>query len=137
MDESSMTQNRRSRRSNLLMAASVETADGTIGVTLRNLSADGALVEGAGLTEAGSAVVFRKKDLVISGRVAWIHEHRAGIAFDAQLEPETVLRHVPTPKNRFEQTFRRPGFSSHALTPEERRWCETLVWDGPAPSLER
>lgn len=136
MDESSMTQNRRSRRSNLLMAASVETSTGSVAVTLRNLSAEGALVEGAGLTEVGAPVVFRKKDLVISGRIAWLHEHRAGIAFDARLEPDTVLRHVPSPKARLEMQYKRPGFTRF-LSEQEQRWCESLVWDRPLPSIER
>ena len=137
MDESSKTQNRRSRRSNVLMAATVEMASGLVGVTLRNLSAEGALVEGDGLDEPGAQVVFRKNDLCVSGRIAWIHERRAGIAFDAKLQPETVLRHVPSPRHRVATSFKRPGFTTHALTPEERRWCETLVWNGPSPSAVR
>jgi hypothetical protein len=136
MDESSMTQNRRSRRSNVLMAASIETATGPVAVTLRNLSADGALIEGEGVPAEGYSVVFRKKDLVISGRVAWVNENRAGIAFDATLEPETVLRHVPAPKNRVKQQFKRPGFT-HSLTEQERRWCQTFIWDRPLPSVTR
>jgi hypothetical protein len=137
MDESSMTQNRRSRRSNVLMAAAIETHHGSANVTLRNLSADGALVEGSGIPLAGEPVVFRKKDLVISGRVAWVNERRAGISFDAKLEPETVLRHIPAPQHRLEQRMKRPGFSRHVLSESERRWCETFIWDGPLPSLER
>jgi hypothetical protein len=137
MDESSMTQNRRSRRSNVWMAASIESADGLTNVTLRNLSADGALVEGDGIPEPESKVVFRKKELVISGHVAWVNERRAGISFDAKLEPETIMRHIPAPKDRFEPRVKRPGFTTHSLTETERRWCETFVWDGPLPSVER
>ena len=136
MDESSMAQNRRSRRSNVLMAACIETANGLADVTLRNLSADGALVEGDGIPEADSPVVFRKKDLVISGRIAWVNDRRAGISFDAKLDPETILRHIPSPKDRIEATVKRPGFRQ-ILTDTERRWCETFIWDGPLPSVER
>jgi len=137
MDESSMAQNRRSRRSNVLMAASIETPNGLANVTLRNLSADGALVEGDGIPESDCPVVFRKNDLVISGRIAWVNERRAGIAFDAKLEPETILRHIPSPKHRLEPRVRRPGLTTHALTESERRWCQTFIWDGPLPSVER
>ena len=136
MDESSTTQNRRSRRSNVLMTAAIETPTGAESVKLRNLSKDGALIEGDFIPEAGSPVVFRKKDLVISGRIAWVNERRAGISFDAKLEPETLLRHVPSPKHRIEQQYKRPGFTGF-LTDQERRWCETFIWDGPLPSLER
>jgi len=136
MDEGSMSQNRRSRRSNVLMAASLETSSGTANVTLRNLSAEGALVEGDRLPDAGESLIFRKNELVVSGRIAWASERRAGIAFDAKLQPETVLRHIPSPKHRIEPTFKRPGVTNVALSPEERRWCETFIWDRPLPSMQ-
>ena len=131
-----MGQNRRSRRSNVLMAATLETATGSATVTLRNLSADGALVEGDRIPAEGSLLVFRKKDLAVGGKVAWISERRAGIAFDSKLEPETVLRHIPAPKHRMEPSFKRPGFTER-LSDAERRWCETFIWDRPLPSVER
>jgi hypothetical protein len=136
MDESSISQNRRSRRSNVLMAASLETAMGTTKVTLRNLSDEGALVEGERIPGPGEQLVFRKNDLAVSGRIAWVSERRAGIAFDAKLQPETVLRHIPAPRYRAENSFKRPGLSSPALSAEERRWCETFIWDRPLPSVE-
>ena len=136
MDQSSVTQNRRSRRSNVLMAATVETADGLVGVTLRNLSAEGALVEGDGITHPGSQVVFRKNELCVSGRIAWVSDRRAGISFDARLQPETVLRHIPSPRHRVEPSFKRPRLSSRTLSAEERRWCESVLGNGPLPSVE-
>lgn len=135
MDESSMSQNRRSRRSNVLMAATLESATGTAKVTLRNLSADGALVEGDRIPAAGSDLVFRKKDLAVGGKIAWVSDRRAGIAFDAKLEPETVLRHIPSPRHRIEPSFKRPRLSER-LSEAERRWCETFIWDRPLPSVE-
>ena len=136
MDESTQTQNRRSRRSNVLMAAAIETDTGLANVTLRNLSADGALIEGSGIPAEGAAVVFRKKDLVISGHIAWVNDRRAGISFDAKLEPEAVMRHIPAPRHRIEHQFKRPGLTTSHLTTEERRWCETFIWNGPLPSLQ-
>jgi hypothetical protein len=136
MNEASLSQNRRSRRSNVLMAACLETASGSAKVTLRNLSADGALVEGDFIPEPGEILIFRKNELAVSGRVAWASDRRAGIAFDAKLKPETVLRHIPAPKHRFEPSFKRPGLTTAALSPEERRWCETFIWDRPLPSMQ-
>lgn len=137
MDESSITQNRRSRRSNVLMAAAIETEQGSARVTLRNLSAEGALIEGDEIPAPDAPVLFRKNDLVIRGRVAWVNDRRAGIAFDAKLEPETVLRHIPAKQHRFHPRVKRPGFSAQALSASERRWCETFLWDGKLPSVER
>ena len=134
MDESSMTQNRRFRRSNVLMAAHIETGDGLSDVMLRNLSAEGALVEGDRIPPADSQVVFRKKDLEISGRIAWVNGRRAGIDFDTKLEPETIMRHIPSPRQRFEARTKRPSVTTHALTEEERLWCENYLWTGPSRS---
>jgi hypothetical protein len=135
MDESSTTQNRRSRRSNLLMAASLEHAGGVAPVTLRNLSADGALVEGEHGLAVDTPILFRRKELAVSGRIAWIAGKRAGIAFDMALDPETVRRHVPAPKARSEKICKRPGFHG-PMSPAEKRFAET-VWDQPLPSIEK
>lgn len=137
MDESSIKQDRRSQRSNVLMAAVIEADAGPFKVMLRNLSADGALIEGDFVPEPGSAVVFRKKDLVISGRVAWVNDRRAGINFDDKLDPETVLRHIPAPKSRIEPNFKRPRLSGTPLSPTEQRWCESYIWQQPLPAVER
>ena len=90
MDESSSAQNRRSRRSNVLMAATVEYDGALVKTRMRNLSKEGALVEGEGLPPIGQEVKFRKGDLNLSGNVAWRAGNRAGIAFDQPLDPESV-----------------------------------------------
>lgn len=135
MDESCNTQNRRSRRSNLWMAASLEHADGMTPVTLRNLSAEGALVEGDHALVPGAEIIFRKKDLAVGGRIAWVDGRRAGIAFAMSLDPDTVLRHVPAPKPRCETVHKRPGFRG-SLSEQERRFGQTL-WDRPLPAIEK
>lgn len=127
MDESGITQNRRSRRSNVLMAASLESSGAATAVTLRNLSTDGALVEGEGLPIEGTAVLFRKKELRLNGHVAWVQDNRAGIAFDQKLDPDSVLRHIPTPRPRVQYSHRRPGLSAQELTPEDRKFAEAWI----------
>lgn len=136
MDESSTTHNRRSRRSHVLMAASVEAAGVTVPVKLRNLSSEGALIEGDRLPSVGSTVLFRKKELCLAGHVAWITGNRAGVAFDLKLDPEAVMRHVPKPRPRAKLDFRRPGIKSAELTAGERRMAEEWIWGKPAPWLE-
>ena len=123
-----MSQNRRSRRSNVLMSASIELSGTSLPVKLRNLSADGALVEGINLPVEGAEVLFRKAELSLAGRIAWVEGHRAGVSFAESLCPEAVLRHVPTPRPRVQPEFRRPGLGARELTSQERSFGETWVW---------
>ena len=111
MDESSPTQNRKSRRSNVLMSASLELSGTSVPVKLRNLSADGALVEGDKLPVEGASVLFRKGDLSMAGNVAWVKGRQAGVSFAQNLNPEQLMRHVPAPRPRVTPSFRRPGLN--------------------------
>ena len=131
MDQSGMITNRKARRSHVLMAASIEAGGTTISVKLRNLSAEGALVEGDSLPVAGSALVFQKKELRAAGRVAWVADGRAGIAFDTKLDPSAVLRHVPRSKPQPKFDFRRPGIKTKDLSPGERKVGEDWIWGDP------
>ena len=91
------------------MAASIEAAGITVPVKLRNLSSEGALIEGDRLPSVGSPVTFHKKELSLAGHVAWITGNRAGVAFDLKLDPEAVMRHVPKPRPQAKLDFRRPA----------------------------
>lgn len=124
MDLSTSPQNRKTRRSHVLMSASLELSGSSLPVKLRNLSADGALVEGEQLPAEGSLILFRKGELSVTGRVAWAKTRHAGISFDRPLAPAQVLRHIPTPQRRVTPEFRRPGLKSNPLTEEERRFGE-------------
>jgi hypothetical protein len=135
MDESSTTQNRRSRRSHVLMAASIDARGASLPVKLRNLSQEGALIEGDELPGVGSAVVFRRNELNLPGRVAWVTGCRAGIAFDSALDPEAVLRHVPPLRPQAKLDFRRPPLKSRDLSPGERKMGEDWIWGKPIPGL--
>lgn len=131
MDESGITQNRRARRSHVLMAASIEAGGVSVPVKLRNLSSEGALVEGVNLPAVDSVVIFRKNELNLPGKVAWVTGNRAGIAFDAKLAPESVLRHVPPSRPQRKLDFRRPPIRSGDLSPGERKVAQDWIWGDP------
>jgi len=128
MDESSQTQNRRTRRSKVLMAATLELSGSALPVKMRNLSAEGALIEGDDLPVEGSKVVFKRLELSVPGRIAWVSDGRAGVTFNTKLEPEAMLLHIPVPKPRVKPDFRRPGLSARRLSPGERKMGEDWVW---------
>lgn len=135
MDESTQVQNRRQRRSNVLLTAFVELSGQSLDVKLRNLSADGALVEADSLPVEGAEIRFRRGDLIVAGKVIWVRGTRAGINFHTPLTPELLLRHVPTPRPRVTADFRRPGLASKPLTLSERvaasRWVTPIAPDSP------
>ncbi len=131
MDESSNTQNRRSRRSFVLLSASIELSGASLPVKLRNLSSEGALIEGDKLPVEGSEVVFRKSELSVSGRIAWVEGRRAGLTFSEPLHSDLVMRHIPTPRPRVQADFRRPGLSSQPLSAEEMRVGEHWLPHSP------
>jgi hypothetical protein len=117
------------------MAASLGHDGGMTAVTLRNLSAEGAQVSGNHGLSPGDRIVFHKGELAIPGRIAWTEGRRAGVAFDINLDPATVLRHVSEPKVREEKVYKRPGFHG-PMSDQERRYGAT-VWDAPLPSIEK
>lgn len=126
MDESSIKHNRRSRRSPVFLAATIEVAGVPEPVKLRNLSEEGALIEGDRLPAEGSRSCFERKDLRVNSRIIWVQGRYAGVAFDHPLKPEDVLRHVPKPRPTVKPEFRRPGLACRPLTPDERKMIE--IW---------
>ena len=114
MDESSVNHNRRSRRSPVLLAATVELGGAVHDVKLRNLS------------EEGAAITFCRKDLRVRARIAWVQGKYAGVAFEKPLDATEVLRHIPRRESKPlpSQLFARPAVSRHDLSTGERRWIQ-------------
>lgn len=133
MDESSITHNRRSRRSPVFLAATIEVDGLAQPVKLRNLSEEGVLIEGDHLPAEGATTWFERKDLRIKGRIAWVHDRYAGVAFEEALKAEDVLRHVPKPRPRAKLDFRRPGLACRPLSNDERKMIETWLATAPVP----
>jgi hypothetical protein len=68
-------------RTNLLLAATAEVVGRSLPIRIRNISETGALVEGAGLPEAGVALVLMRGDLQVAATVAWAAGSRRGVRF--------------------------------------------------------
>jgi hypothetical protein len=131
MDESIMSQNRRSRRSPVLLAASVEVDGVVVPVKLRNLSEEGALIEGEQLPPEDSVTFFERNDLRLKSRVVWVQGRYAGVAFARPLKQAEVLRNVPQPKQLVHGDFRRPGLACRPLSDEERSMVERWMTQSP------
>jgi hypothetical protein len=132
MDESTDNQNRRTRRSSVLLSASIEIDGIPVPATLRNLSEQGALVEGDRLPPEGSSTNFGRNELCLKSDIVWVQGRYAGLRFERPLRRDELLRNVPAPRQRLETQFRRPGLACRPLTPYEREMLE--VWMRAAPT---
>jgi hypothetical protein len=75
-------EDRASPRTNLLLSANAEVGGRILPVRIRNLSETGAMLEGAGLPDAGMKLVLARGDLHVSAVVAWAAGGRRGVKFD-------------------------------------------------------
>lgn len=130
MDQSSVAQNRKSGRSPVLLSAKIDVDGVQVPVILRNLSAEGALIEGGQLPDEGTTTCFTRNELSVQGRIVWVEGRYAGVAFDRRLEREEMLRQVPQPRQRIESKFRRPGLASRPLSEADRQMIQ--MWATPA-----
>ena len=132
MDESGPTQNRRFRRSNVMLKATLEIPGDSLPVVLRNLSQEGALVQGERLPEAETRVLFHRQGLSVPSRVAWSHCGHAGLEFEFPLFPGELLRHIPSPASRCPSPpiKKRPGLAAQPLTEGERLMIERWATEG-------
>ncbi len=131
MDGSDQTE-RRSSRSNVMLTATLQLAGGSREVVLRNLSQDGALVRGEDLPPEGTRILFHRQGLCVQGRVAWLHQEHAGIAFEELLFPKEMLRHVPPAEYKPPPVIkRRPGLLTKPLTRAEQQLVEQWASESP------
>ena len=124
-------QNRHSRRAPVLLAAHIEVRGVAVPVKLRNLSAQGALIQGDRLPAEGSITYFQRNDLRLRCEVKWVEGRYAGIRFNRELEREEVLRYIPPPRETFRPEFKRPGLACKPLTGAERKMIEAWITSIP------
>lgn len=75
----------RASRTNLLLSASIEAESGSGPVRIRNLSENGAMLEGATLPPVGARLLLRRLQLEIGASVIWSDRSRCGVRFDGTI----------------------------------------------------
>ncbi len=125
---------RATARHRVLLSAKLITTTDEFCVRLRDLSATGAKVEGEKLPPAGKDVILKRGRLEVFATIVWSSESQGGLAFDEPLSEGEVLAQashqavVPPPPEP--EVYKRPGFRSGRLTPEELALAES--WARPA-----
>ncbi|HEX3422268.1 MAG TPA: PilZ domain-containing protein [Sphingomicrobium sp.] len=74
--------NRSEGRSNVFLAAALETDGGSVPVRIRNLSQVGALIDGTSLPSVGAKVSLLRGQLKAKGEIVWNEQSHCGIRFD-------------------------------------------------------
>jgi len=117
----------------MLLTANIQVGGALVPIRLRNLSVEGALIEGDCLPAEGSLVCFQRRELKLKSRVVWVQGRYAGVAFARPLDPAEVLRYVPKSitKPRAQIDFRRPGLACRPLSSYERRMMEAWMNSSP------
>ena len=85
---------RQAERETLLLNARLKrVGSAAFAVTVRNLSAVGMMVEGDTPLSVDEAIVAEIAGLgKVPGRIAWMQDNRAGMAFDAPVDPTRARR---------------------------------------------
>jgi len=120
--------NRQTKRSLVLLAARIRASDRTFDVRLRNLSQNGALLEGSVALPIGTEVTFERGNTNVRARIAWTSQSRFGITFLVPIEESEVLIHVGRPHSKPSAqpapSFKRAALTGATLSAGERRIAE-------------
>lgn len=99
-------EHRAARRTNLMLAAEIETNGRRAPVRIRNLSETGALIEGGALPEKGASLILHRGNFHIGATIAWSGGGRCGIHFDRPISlPEWTGKALP-PESGFRDQSR-------------------------------
>jgi hypothetical protein len=75
----------RASRTNLLLAAAIESDTLKVPVRIRNLSETGAMIDGAAFPPIGATLILRRLDISVKATVVWHASGRCGIRFEGQV----------------------------------------------------
>lgn len=85
-------QSRHAQRKRVLMKALVICADGLRDATIRDLSASGAQLFSTEPPAIQSDVIFKRDEIFVAARVAWIDGRAYGLEFYRRIEPGALSR---------------------------------------------
>jgi hypothetical protein len=82
---------------NVFLTAILETGDVSIPVRIRNLSARGALIDGARLPSVGAKLRLLRGHFTATGAITWREKEQAGVKFDTKVQVESWVARVGHP----------------------------------------
>ena len=117
MTTESIAKKRQTARDSLFLSSeiTVEGALKPVTVRVRNLSTGGMMIDGNALFHEGALVSAALRGIgQVAGKIAWIVEDRAGVAFDKEIDPKEARAPVGVAKPNIRYVpvidkSRRPG----------------------------
>jgi hypothetical protein len=94
---------RRSPRYSVLLAARALTTTGSLRVTIRDLSLDGAMIQAPDGLATGTPLLLHRGSLVVPAIVVWRDGARAGLKFERRLSKQDLYRQVDRARCRPEE----------------------------------
>jgi hypothetical protein len=88
---------RRAPRFRVLLVARLLTTSGERNVKLRDISANGAMIEGDRLPATGTDVMLRRGSLELIATIVWAKDGKAGLEFDEPLTEAELWMQVNAP----------------------------------------
>lgn len=127
-----MNEKRQTGRAKSLLAARLQVRGVSHGVTVRNVSETGALVETPHPPGLGTSVLLSRGELAVAATVAWARAGECGLHFDApidlsqwlpttgrssgQAQVDAALKSIRAGEPTMERAFDNPPIPSDALT---------------------
>ena len=114
---------RAGERHRTLLCATIATTTNQYPIKLRDLSADGAMIEGDRIPHPGTDILIRRGALEMLATVIWVKDHRAGLKFEESLSDGEVWGQInPPPPTSVaaDPAVYRPGFHGDQVKAEER-----------------
>jgi hypothetical protein len=94
-------------RTHMFVAATLYSGAGSCPVQIRNMSLNGALIDGAVLPERGVSATLKRGSMAAASRIVWRAGRKAGIAFDASVHvADWMTRNPPTHQARVDEMVR-------------------------------
>ena len=120
---------RSTERVKVMLSATLERAGEATPTRLANLSPDGALVIGAGLSD-GTSVLLHRNGTEVRSSVTWTRDNQCGLKFEETVDVGFgAPDHSASPAGRRQPRTRRPGLKCVPLSEAERatldRWINT------------
>jgi PilZ domain len=104
MSTETTAKKRKAGRDSLFLSTEimVEGARKPVSVRVRNLSPGGMMIDGNAVFQEGAVVSAGLRGIgAVAGRIAWIAEGRAGIAFDQDIDPKEARGSTGSLPNNF------------------------------------